>query len=61
MNQCINTDSKNIKEPQQKYRLGSPEYSHPNNIESHIINWITLHVHSYSTTATAFSGHSFQP
>ena len=26
MNQSINTDSKNSKEPQQKYRLGIPFY-----------------------------------
>ena len=29
-------------------------------IESHIIRWTTLHVLSCSTTATAFSGRSFQ-
>ena len=28
MNQSINTDSKNIKEPQQKYRLGT-KYTDP--------------------------------
>ena len=39
--------------------IRSPEYSHPNNVESHIIRWTTLNVFSCSTTATAFSGHSW--
>ena len=50
-----------IREHNYNKYIRSPEYSHPNNIESHIIRWTTLYVRSCSTTATAFSGRSFQP
>ena len=50
-----------IREHNYNKYIRSPGYSHPNNIESHIIRWTTLHVRSCSTTATAFSGRSFQP
>ena len=49
-----------IREHNYNKYIRSPEYSHPNNIESHIIRWTALHVFSCSTTATEFSGRSFQ-
>ena len=49
-----------IREHNYNKHIRSPEYLHPNNIENHIIRWTTLHILSCSTTATAFSGRSFQ-
>ena len=56
---CVSIMS--IREHNYNKYIRGPEYSHPNTIESHIIRWTILHVRSCSTSATAFSGRSFQP